>query len=61
MPMEPHLCAVKALAEWITASGITTGYLFRKFASGDRIAEANQPLVSLSKTHLMNLRSNHTI
>ncbi|KAG1781314.1 hypothetical protein EV702DRAFT_1042431 [Suillus placidus] len=46
MPMEAHLCAVQAIAKWITASGIMTGYLFQKFASSDRIAEANQPLVA---------------
>ncbi|KAG1800902.1 DNA breaking-rejoining enzyme [Suillus plorans] len=46
MPTEAHLCAVQAIAEWIMASRIVTGYLFRKFASGDRIAEANQPLTS---------------
>ncbi|KAG2748107.1 hypothetical protein P692DRAFT_20848821 [Suillus brevipes Sb2] len=43
---EAHLCPVRALAEWINASEITTGYLFRKFASGDRVAEANQPMTS---------------
>ena len=44
---EAHLCPVRALAEWISASEITTGYLFRKFASGDRVAEANQPIVGI--------------
>jgi len=44
---EAHLCAVRAIADWIAASKITTGYLFRKFASGDRVAEANQPMVSV--------------
>ncbi|KAG1819262.1 uncharacterized protein BJ212DRAFT_1446308 [Suillus subaureus] len=43
---EEHLCAIQAIAEWIAASKILTGYLFRKFASGDRITEANQPLTS---------------
>lgn len=52
MPTEAHLCAVQAIAEWITASRIVTGYLFRKFASGDRIAEANQPLVSLPERNM---------
>ncbi|KAG2117437.1 hypothetical protein BD769DRAFT_1390932 [Suillus cothurnatus] len=28
MPMEGYLCAIQAIAEWITASRITTGYLF---------------------------------
>ena len=44
---EAHLCAVRAIADWIAASKITKGYLFRKFASGDRVAEANQPMVGL--------------
>ncbi|KAJ8580343.1 hypothetical protein M405DRAFT_938781 [Rhizopogon salebrosus TDB-379] len=43
---EAHLCAVRAIADWIAASKITKGYLFRKFASGDRVAEANQPMTS---------------
>ncbi|KAG0693634.1 DNA breaking-rejoining enzyme, partial [Suillus ampliporus] len=33
---EAHLCPVRGIADWISASGITTGYLFRKIASGDR-------------------------
>lgn len=43
---EAHLCPVRAMAEWINASHITTGYLFRRMASGDRPAEKNVPLVS---------------
>jgi hypothetical protein len=49
---EAYLCPVRALAEWINPSEITTGYLFRKFASGDRVAEANQPIVSLFNAHV---------
>ncbi|KAG1818445.1 uncharacterized protein BJ212DRAFT_1496612, partial [Suillus subaureus] len=40
MPTEEHLCAIQAIAKWIVASKILTGYLFQKFAS------ANQPLTS---------------
>ncbi|KIJ58549.1 hypothetical protein HYDPIDRAFT_102429 [Hydnomerulius pinastri MD-312] len=43
---EAHLCPVRAIAEWIQASSITTGFLFRKIASGDRVAEANAPMSS---------------
>jgi hypothetical protein len=52
MPMEGHLCAVQAIAEWIMASRITTGYLFQKFASGNQIAEANQLLVNLPESYI---------
>lgn len=43
---EAHLCPVRALAAWLKESKITTGYLFRKIASGDRITEANSPMSS---------------
>ncbi|KAI6137807.1 DNA breaking-rejoining enzyme [Pisolithus tinctorius] len=43
---EAHLCAVRAISEWIIASNITSGYLFHKIASGDRVAEANVPMSS---------------
>ena len=33
---EAHLCPVRALSEWIIASEITSGNLFRKFSSNDR-------------------------
>ncbi|KIJ04676.1 hypothetical protein PAXINDRAFT_94457 [Paxillus involutus ATCC 200175] len=45
-PSEAHLCAVRALADWLKVSQIKTGYLFRKIASGDRVAEANTPMTS---------------
>jgi len=47
---EAHLCPVRSLAQWINASGITKGYLFRRMASGDRPLEKNSPLVSF--THI---------
>lgn len=56
---EAHLCAIRAIADWITASKITKGYLFRKFASGDRVAEANQPMVSLFEWKHAFLLANH--
>lgn len=43
---DAHLCPIRALADWVTVSGISEGYLFRKMASGDRVAEANSPMVS---------------
>ncbi|KAG1883681.1 DNA breaking-rejoining enzyme, partial [Suillus subluteus] len=43
---EAHICPVRALAAWLSESKITSGYLFRKIVSGDRIAEANSQMVS---------------
>ncbi|KAG1885196.1 hypothetical protein F4604DRAFT_1574105 [Suillus subluteus] len=42
---EAHLCPVRALAAWLKESKVTSGYLFRKIASGDQISEANSPMV----------------
>ncbi|KAI9568252.1 hypothetical protein HD554DRAFT_2022557, partial [Boletus coccyginus] len=42
---EAHLCAVRALARWIAASRIRSGYLFRRVTSGDRVTVANAPMV----------------
>jgi hypothetical protein len=45
---EAHLCPIGALSEWLIESKITTGYLFRKIASGDRIAvNENRPMVCI--------------
>ena len=33
---EAHLCPVHAMAEWINASKITSGFMFRKFTAQDR-------------------------
>jgi L-lysine 2,3-aminomutase len=33
---EAHLCPVRAMAEWIKASQVTSGFLFRRFMSQDR-------------------------
>ncbi|KAG2353911.1 hypothetical protein BDR07DRAFT_1454321 [Suillus spraguei] len=43
---EAHICPAQALAAWLRESTLTTGYLFRKVASGDHIAEANSPISS---------------
>jgi hypothetical protein len=32
---EAHLCPVHALAEWLSVSRISTGYIFWRIASGD--------------------------
>jgi len=46
---EAHLCPVRALAEWLGETNITTGYLFPKIASGDRVAiNDNHPMVCTS-------------
>ncbi|KAG1895842.1 DNA breaking-rejoining enzyme [Suillus fuscotomentosus] len=45
-PHEAHICPVRALAAWLSESRIKSGYVFRKIASGDRIAEANTPMTS---------------
>jgi hypothetical protein len=33
---EAHMCPVRAMAQWIKASKITSGFLFRKFTAQDR-------------------------
>ena len=45
---EAHLCPVRALAEWIDASQIQSGYLFRKIVSGDRVSQNDVPLVGFT-------------
>src|SRR5271170_3292029 len=42
---EAHLCPVRALGDWLAASKINRGFIFRKIVSGDRIAEVNRPMV----------------
>ncbi|KAL1660113.1 hypothetical protein GGF50DRAFT_130526 [Schizophyllum commune] len=42
-----HLCPVRALCEWLHVSQIKSGYLFRRFAPGDRVVtEGARPLSS---------------
>ncbi|KDR69545.1 hypothetical protein GALMADRAFT_77349 [Galerina marginata CBS 339.88] len=43
---EAYLCPVRAMADWISASGITSGYLFRRMASGDRPSANDSPMTS---------------
>ncbi|KAF8177438.1 hypothetical protein BJ912DRAFT_856915, partial [Pholiota molesta] len=33
---DAHLCPVRAIADWIADSQITSGFVFRRMASGDR-------------------------
>src|SRR6266849_4061476 len=40
-----HLCSVCAYADWVFATSISQGYIFRKMASGDRISTKNEPMV----------------
>jgi hypothetical protein len=42
---EAHLCPVRALAAWIAATKITSGYLFRRMATGDRPRQDDTPMV----------------
>jgi hypothetical protein len=32
---EAHLCPVRAMAQWIKASQVTSGFLFRRFMAQD--------------------------
>ncbi|KAF9022872.1 hypothetical protein BDZ89DRAFT_912104, partial [Hymenopellis radicata] len=41
-----HLCAVRAYADWIAATEITEGFVFRKLGSGGRVvANVDEPMV----------------
>ena len=42
---EAYLCPVRAMASWIEASEITSGYVFRRMASNDRDSKRNSPMV----------------
>lgn len=44
---EAHLDAVQAYAAWLQCSHITSGYVFRRMLSGDRVSPANKPVVGL--------------
>ena len=44
---EEHLCPVRAMAEWIDASQVTSGFMFRKFTAKDRPSDLEDaPMVS---------------
>ena len=42
---EAYLCPVQAFTDWISASCITSGYVFRRMAAGDRPVANNLPMV----------------
>jgi hypothetical protein len=42
---EAYLCPVRAFADWISASRIASGYVFRRMAAGDRPVANNLPTV----------------
>ena len=42
---EAYLCPMRAMADWIEASEITSGYVFRQMASSDRPSKRNSPMV----------------
>jgi hypothetical protein len=45
---EAYLCPVRALAEWVAASEIKSGYLFRRIQS-DRVNVDDVPMVRMSR------------
>jgi len=51
-PEEAHLCAFRAIAEWIKVSNITSGYLFRRMASGDRPSSHDMAMVRQLVLHI---------
>jgi hypothetical protein len=45
-----HLCPVRAYSDWIKATRINEGYVFRKLGAGDRpSSDLNAPMVSTPK------------
>ena len=50
-PEEAHLCAFRAIAEWIMASNIMSGYLFWRMASGDHPSAHDTAMVSQLVLH----------
>ncbi|KAF8906281.1 hypothetical protein CPB84DRAFT_1675966 [Gymnopilus junonius] len=43
---EAHLCPVRAMAAWIDTSRITSGYIFRRRAAGDRVQDKDAAMTS---------------
>ncbi|KAN0137547.1 hypothetical protein V8E53_004598 [Lactarius tabidus] len=41
-----HLCPVRAYSEWLDASNISGGYIFRRLGSGDRVSGINHPMTA---------------
>ena len=61
MPEEmAHLCPVRAYVDWLNATSITQGYIFRKIDTRDWVLEKNEPMVfflscfSFQKSHISN-------
>ncbi|KAF5330343.1 hypothetical protein D9619_005481 [Psilocybe cf. subviscida] len=57
---DAHLCPVRAVGEWIHASGITSGYLFRRMTALDRpvLADAHmssQQCLELFRNNLLDI------
>ena len=49
---EAHMCPVRAMAQWIKASKVTSGFLFRKFTAQDRPSvHEDAAMVSLASDH----------
>ncbi|KAH9915999.1 uncharacterized protein B0H18DRAFT_885328 [Fomitopsis serialis] len=44
MPEDCYLCPVRALAEWLSVSNISEGYLFRPFHNGDQVIAVDKPM-----------------
>ncbi|KAJ8688803.1 hypothetical protein PTI98_013551 [Pleurotus ostreatus] len=56
-----HLCPVRALCDWILASQLSSGYVFRKVLSGDRfsatdIAMTSEQFLELFRNSLLDIR-----
>jgi hypothetical protein len=47
---ERHLCPVRALAMWLQATKIRSGFLFRPIASGDRVSSDDCAIVGFSRS-----------
>jgi hypothetical protein len=52
---EAHLCPVRAMAQWIKASKVTSGFLFRKFTAQDR-PSAHDDAAMVSHDHTTSTR-----
>ncbi len=48
MPPEmAHLCVIRSYGEWIAATGIADGYVFRKIDQYDRVVHSNEAMVCM--------------
>ncbi len=46
-PDKEHLCVVRAFADYVNATQIASGFLFRKLDVHDRVIMQNEPMVSV--------------